>query len=354
MGRTPTRNRLPPGLRARHRKTKTYYFLDLGGKPRRELSLGSDFVEAIKKWSELTNAPAAVSTTFLDAAQRYLIDVVPTKSKRTQEDNKVELEFLYQVFDSPPVPLDQIKPVHITKYIRWRMDKASNWFREKKRTVPANAGHVRANREIALFSAIFNYAREQGLTDSANPALGVRKNKEKGRDVYVEDDLYQAAWNASDQPTRDAIDLAYLCGQRPTDTLKFTEDDLRDGYLHIHQGKTKAKLRIEVKGELAVVLKRIEARKATYKISSTSLVVNEKGQPLTASALRDRFDKARDIAGIPKSQFQFRDLRAKAGTDKTESSGDIRQAQKQLGHGSTAMTEHYVRNRRGEKSTPTK
>ncbi|AUT49014.1 hypothetical protein [Achromobacter sp. AONIH1] len=29
--------------------------------------------------------------------------------------------------------------------------------------------HVRANREIALFSAIFNYAREIGLTDAPNP-----------------------------------------------------------------------------------------------------------------------------------------------------------------------------------------
>ncbi|TYP80016.1 MULTISPECIES: tyrosine-type recombinase/integrase [Nitrosomonas] len=66
------------------------------------------------------------------------------------------------------------------------------------------------------------------------------------------------------------------------------------------------------------------------------------------------FYKARDKAGIDKDKFQFRDLRAKAGTDKADSSGDIRQAQKQLGHKSVTMTEHYVRDRKGNKVTPTK
>ncbi|MEO7621533.1 MAG: hypothetical protein ABIS30_00585 [Gallionella sp.] len=42
-------------------------------------------------------------------------------------------------------------------------------------------------------------------------------------------------------------------------------------------------------------------------------------------------------------------MRAKAATGKAESSGDIRQAQKQLGHTTIGMTEHYTRNRRGEK-----
>ncbi|MNE46121.1 Phage integrase family protein [compost metagenome] len=75
---------------------------------------------------------------------------------------------------------------------------------------------------------------------------------------------------------------------------------------------------------------------------------------MTASMLRGRFDKARDAAGIPKSAFQLRDLRAKAGTDKAESSGDILQARDQLGHTTVVMTEQYVRNRKGKKVTPTR
>jgi len=34
--------------------------------------------------------------------------------------------------------------------------------------------------------------------------------------------------------------------------------------------------------------------------------------------------------------------------------GDIRKAQRQLGHKSVTMTEHYVRKRRGDKVEPTK
>ncbi len=51
--------------------------------------------------------------------------------------------------------------------------------------------------------------------------------------------------------------------------------------------------------------------------------------------------------------FQFRDLRAKAATDKAEAQ-DMRQAQRQLGHASVVMTEAYVRARRGDKVTPTR
>ncbi len=79
-----------------------------------------------------------------------------------------------------------------------------------------------------------------------------------------------------------------------------------------------------------------------------------KGQPFTAVMLKQHFDKTRDKADIDKSKFQFRDLRTKAGTDKAESSGDIRQAQKQLGHSKVIMTKHYTRDRKGDKVTPTK
>jgi integrase len=124
--------------------------------------------------------------------------------------------------------------------------------------------------------------------------------------------------------------------------------------LHVLQGKGDDKLRIAQIGQLEEVLQRIRLRKAGYKVSSTSLVVNERGRQLTKGALRDRFDKAREAAGIPKDTFQFRDLRAKAGTDKADSAGDIRVAQKQLGHRSVTTTEIYVRNRKGAKSDPTK
>ena len=42
--------------------------------------------------------------------------------------------------------------------------------------------------------------------------------------------------------------LAALTGQRPGDVRRMSEEDLRDGVLHVRQGKVAAKLRIEVTG----------------------------------------------------------------------------------------------------------
>jgi hypothetical protein len=80
----------------------------------------------------------------------------------------------------------------------------------------------------------------------------------------------------------------------------------------------------ETIGKLKVVIDRIMARKAGQKTRSTRLVVIDSGQPKTTSTLRKRFDDAREAAGIPKAEFQMRDLRAKAATDKEESTGCIR------------------------------
>ena len=75
MGRKPSRNKnLPAGMRARHRgKFGTYYYLDTGDLPRKEISLGKDYVLAVQKWAELTSAkPMADLVTFRYAAELKL------------------------------------------------------------------------------------------------------------------------------------------------------------------------------------------------------------------------------------------------------------------------------------------
>lgn len=339
MGRKPTKPNAVPRLRVRLRGGKRYYFYDHGGRPRREESLGCDYGLAIKRWAELEHDQARVPAvlTFRYVADQYRAEVMPTKAPATQKSNTREIGKLIEFFDTPPAPLDAIEPQHIRQYLRWRA-----------------ATKIAANREKALFSHIWNWAREQGYTKLPNPCHGVHGYTEIGRDVYVEDDAFRAVWNAADVPLRDALDLAYLTGQRPADTLRMAETDIRDGSLQVRQGKTGKALRIAVVGELATVLDRIAARKAMLPVRSLRLVINEQGQPLGRYALRFRFDRARIAAGVAAGAFQFRDLRAKAGTDKADSSGDVRAAQRQLGHASVMMTEHYVRERRGDKVTPTR
>ena len=95
-------------------------------------------------------------------------------------------------------------------------------------------------------------------------------------------------------------------------------------------------------------------------IRSIALINDMSGTPLTKYQLRGAFDRARDaaVAAHPELEaeirnFQFRDLRAKAGTD-TEDALGIGAAQAQLGHSTAEMTAHYVRHRRGKLVKPTK
>lgn len=338
MGRKPKSPSAIPRLRVRVKAGgKRWYYYDHGGRPRRETPLGSDYALAIKRWAELEGDRSAPEVrqaiTFRYVADQYRAKVIPTKAPRTQRDNLIELAKLLEFFDDPPCPLDAIEPQHVRQYLTWRGAK------------------VRANREKALLSHLWNFARDAGYTALANPCAGIRGTPERGRSVYVHDEDYQALWTAADEPLRDAMDLAYLTGQRPADVLRMDTRDVRGGALEVTQAKTGAKLRIEVAGALAAVLERIAARKRGLVVHATRLVVDERGQPLTDSGLRGRFDRARAKAGV---SFQFRDLRAKAATDKADATGDIRQAQRQLGHTTVTMTETYVRTRRGAKVSPTK
>jgi integrase len=350
MGRTPTRNKhLPQGMRARWRGAVVYYYFDSGATPRREVPLGKDYTEAVRKWAELRERSSTGDlVTFKHVADRYTAEVLPKKAPATQEINLRELRNLLLVFNAVPIPIDDIEPVDVRRYLDYRRDAP-----------------VAANREKALLSHIYNFARSKGLTGKPNPCAGIKGNKETGRDAYIEDDVYAAIWDVAEPLLRDAMDVAYLTGQRPADVRKMTRADVRDGSVNVKQNKTGAKLRVEVIGQFASVMDRIAARK----VAGLTLITNKHGQPLTKSTLRGAINRARlmaaeasrigaQCAGLPDMSadilaFQFRDLRAKAGTD-TEQLRGMAAAKDQLGHTSEGMTANYVRHRLGKLVKPTK
>lgn len=321
------KNNLLKGFRKSKKGKHTYYFYDSCTKKNRKwINLGKNYHEALKKYADLEiDRKAKIVYTFKDLVDRYSVEVIPTKAIRTQKDNLKELEWLLKFFNDPPAPLDAIRPVNIRQYLDWRKDSP-----------------VRANREKALFSHMFNKAREWGFTDNQNPCMGISGHKETGRNIYVTDEDYNALWQLAEQPLRDAMDLAYLTGQRPADVLKMCAEDIINDELHVTQNKTGQKLRISIEGKLKELIDKLPKQ--------GNLLRNEQGNNLTYSMLRKMFDKARIKASV---NFQFKDLRAKAGTDKEENQG-MAAAKDQLGHTNEAMTNHYVRHRTGKKVTPTK
>lgn len=308
-----------------HKKGKVWYHVS-GTAPRLWTKLSSDRAEALRLWAQRESVPEDDSTKlFSIVAKRYVREIFPSKSIQTRKDNDKELANLLKVFAH--MPIDAIAPMHVREYMDIRGQVAK----------------VRANREKALLSHIFNKAREWGYTALQNPCQGVKGFKETGRSRYITDAEFDLVKAHAHYSVIDAMDLALLTGQRPADVLKLKRTDIRDGALWIVQNKTGQRLGIEVTGELATVISRINER--PRRAISAWLIQGENGQPLTQFALRSRFDKARTLAKV---DFQFRDIRAKAATD----TNDLAHSQSLLGHKNRSMTELYVRARLGERIRP--
>lgn len=327
-----------------HKSGVTYYYFDKGGKPRKEIALGSDYVQAVRKWTELmgTEEKAAVAD-FAHLADKYEREEVPLKAESTQKLLAYDIKLLREFFCTPtPAPLDQIKPSHIYSLLQWRKHQPTT-----------------ANRLKRTFSHMFNMARSWGYTTAENPVTGVQGLPIKKREQYITDEVFRAVWDAAGEPLRDAMDLAYLTGQRPADTAAMTERDEVDGCLLVDQGKTGAKLRIRIEGELAALLARIKARKAGHKIWTAALIVSTSGKELSQKGIESAFKRARAKAAEGNLKLadqikamRFYDLRAKAADDVADSL-DEQAAAALLGHESVTTTRrHYLR--RGRIVGPTK
>lgn len=347
---------LPPRM-LRRKKTLVsgrewigYYYNGRDAEGRRiEEPLGTDLNEAKRRWAELECKPAQRETGLMSFIfDRYEREIVPLRAPATQRDYTANLRQLSKVFGTAPI--DAITPQHVAQY------------RDKR------GAKVRANRELALLSHVFNLAREWGYTAKDNPVRGVRKNRETPRDFYVDEQVWSAVYACAPVELQDAMDLNYLTGQRPADVLKMTVKDIKEGALEVRQGKTNKRLRILLdlpdgsRNELGLLLDRIRAR--SRKVSSLFLVSTPAGVPLNRWTLRVRFDAARKAAveaaekdGGPDAvalaervrKFQFRDIRPRAASD----IGDLASASKLLGHTEQQITRKVYR-RVGETVKPTK
>ena len=351
--KNPSNRDLPPRMLRRTRKRKngriwvSYYYdgRDENGK-RKEIPLGSDLYEAKVKWAKLEykNPPKNVRN-MGEVFDRYEARIIPGKKPRTQQDNLKELKRLRKAFDNAPI--DAITPQVVAQYRDARTAK------------------VRANREIALLSHVFTIAREWGMTEKANPCAGVRRNKETPRDFYADSAIWDAVFAQAAQELKDAMQLAYLTGQRPADVLKISVNDLSEDFLMVGQGKTQKRLRIllyceEMKTKLSFFIDDLLKRRTLCGIRNSRLITNASGLRMSSQMLRNRWDEARIKAatqavtdGLPElaasiRQFQFRDIRPKAASEI-----ELEHAKKLLGHSKEKITEKVYR-RIGDIVRPTK
>lgn len=323
---------LPQHMRKRvQRSGKVYYYFDTGAKPRKEIPLGDDYFQALRRYAELNQIEKVNEPTFGDVITKYVAEVLPTLAASTQATHKSDMKHLQAGFAS--FTLDQIRPITINDFLKKHKDKPTT-----------------ANRCKRLFSTLWNHARGWGYTDAENPCVGIMGHSLKKRQVYVTDEVFDAVRAHASEPLREALEFAYLTGQRPSDALKARVDDIEGGMLAVDQGKTGKRLRIAVTGQLADLIARIQVKKTAHKTVHAQILMVRDGQPMTKQVLRDHFKKAKEAAAAKHpdlaeaiKEFWFYDLRAKAADDTSSERGE-QAASDLLGHDSVKTTRrHYLR-----------
>lgn len=318
-------NLRPKTVTRKSGKTVVYWLYRTHGKT--EISLGTNRNEAFLKAAQLNieRESKTARITFGLVAKRYRDEVIPQKKSSTAQTDLFKLKNLLMFFND--APLEEITAQHIREYMTWRKDTPGA-----------------ANNEFSMFGHIWQYAREWGYTKLPSPNTGMKRFPIRKREIYVENNIFEMVYKVADQDMKDLMDLAYLTGQRPVDLVNIQRDHIFNGYLHIVQQKTQAKLRIEIVGKLADILQR-----RLEKVTGNILFTTAKGEKLTARKLGKRFTYIREQTAKNNPEyaseimaFQFRDLRAKSGTDKALALGE-EAARQQLGHASVQMTKTYIR-----------
>lgn len=303
-----------------------HYDMRPDGKP--DVALGNDYEQALKRWDELHHRKPRIAGTILEAMEAWEADELPEHKPETRNGYTRQLARIKPVFG--PATWDSVTMRHLTGYLKQRTAK------------------TQGNRELAVLSIVWNYARKVGMTSLPWPAAGMErskwKNKEKPRRFAVTDDLFAAVYEHADQVLRDCMDLATATAMRLTDCRTILLP--LDGVLRLTSAKTGKAADFEL--ALSDVLPGLVARRRALKADHLMLLSTPSGRPLSARMLRDRWDEAREKAAAdPKNgaikdaieAMYLRDMR-KRGADLA---GSLAEASKLLQHDSEALTAAHYR-----------
>lgn len=277
-------------------KTVTYRYHPVGGKP---LALGTDKQAAIQKVLDLSGKAGDAGTVkelwrLYSNGPGWLL-----LAQATRDDYSQCAVQLLKTFGEARAAL--IRPTDINRYLRVERADAP----------------IRANREAALLSNLFNLGIERGDLD-ANPCKQVRRNKEQPRTEAPEtavlgafvDWLVQAG--GSRRVVAQMAEFAAYGGSRRIEFLALTWQQIgrEAGVIRVKRAKQRGQEvweKIEIGPQMAALLDRIEKGESTW------VFRNGKGNPYTSRGFMANWGKWMTQAvkaGIVSRRFTFHDLRA--------------------------------------------
>lgn len=323
-------------LYAYHGKRVTTYYTITPGNER--INLGHDLKEAKKQLLALDGEvmrPGTVGELIDDLLKdRKRLVAAGKLAASTLATNELEAGELKKAFAK--MRPEDVRPSHVWQYL--------HKFRGKE-------SPVRANREVALLSTLFNRAMGAGIVDR-NPCQGVQRNDETPRERLVTDkelrDFCKFAYRYSDAGKRAALAaaIAYLTGKAQGQILKLSKSQLSPEGIAFAKRKRGAATLVGWSRRLDRYVKAAIAMECD--ITPMFVIHNSKGTPYTSTGFKSIWQRLMaDWVAKGHERFTFHDLRAKAVTDMSDQG---RKASELTGHRTEAIVAGVYDRRRVRKS----
>jgi integrase len=283
--------------------------------------------EFLAKPSQLIEGPMTLNDLF----DKYEVECIPDLAPRSQRDYASILLKLRTEFGH--IEPAALRPRQIVAFL------------------DVKKGRIHRNRMVMILSTIYQKAIGKWCVDDElrNPCTGVERWPTKPRTRYVTDDEFNRMRAICPPQVQIAMDLALLTGQRQSDIVGLTWNQVKaiglprdKWHIEIDQGKTGKKLAIMISPAVETVLKRAKIMEPHW---PHDYVIRTKwGLRYTPDGFRALWQRCQKLwmkAG--NEGFHYHDLRAKSISDNLS----LDDAYLLAGHIDMKLTRRvYDRNRR--------
>lgn len=331
MGRRRSVNKhLPANMQLKH---GAYYFVKAGKWTRLGDSYGMALVEYARIVGERDSVAKVKDALWGAIEQARTRKHKAPASEATLASYRHCASRLERVFGH--LALDDVTPEMVVRYV-------------------VNGGTVQHNRDKALLSIAYTYARVMGGYRGPDPTKGLQvRVEEKPRDRYVTDAELDKIIAVASPKLACIARFIELTGMRQGDALKVKVADLDDDGFTYYNSKSKRWQGLEWSDELTACVEdakrlwRRFGREWLFESKPKGKHVERGVGPYTPSGLRALWRVARTKAGL--QDVRLHDLRAKSASD----AGSDEEARQRLGHTDGKVTRRHYR-RKMIRSKPTR
>lgn len=290
-----------------------------------------DTESAIREGRHFKTAEAKRHT-LAELVDRYINDVLPNKSATLRRDQTTQLNWFKDEIGAHT--LADITPAMITQ------------CRDKLLTEIGQRGKVRTPASVVRYMAALSHAftiavnEWQWLEDS--PMRKVKKPKEsRGRVRFLDDEerakLLQACKESSSEWLYMCVILALSTGMRQGELmgLKWSDVNLKDRYIILHETKNGERRRVPLSGHALELLQ----EHAKVRRLDTPLLFPGIKHPDKPIDLRRSFNGALECAGI--TNFHWHDLRHCTASYLAMNGASMAEIAEILGHKTLSMVKRY-------------